>query len=98
MMRWRVSPGPGRASILPKPNPDCPERRWGPAPPTGGKNGSKRHVLVDGHGVPLSLVVTGAQRHEVTQGDTVREAVGLERPQGTRETPMRLYADKGYLG
>ncbi|WP_280512954.1 hypothetical protein [Nitrosomonas europaea] len=24
-----------------------------------GKNGSKRHLLVDGRGVPLSLIVTG---------------------------------------
>ena len=55
-------------------------------------------MLVDGHGVPLSLVVTGAQRHDVTQVDTVLDAVVLERPQGTRETPMRLYADKGYIG
>ena len=55
-------------------------------------------MLVDGHGVPLSLVVTGAQRHDVTQVDTVLDAVVLERPQGTRETPTRLYADKGYIG
>lgn len=29
--------------------------------------GTKRHVLVDGRGVPLSIVVTGANRHDVTQ-------------------------------
>ena len=32
-----------------------------------GKNGSARHSLVDGRGVPLSLVVVGANRHDVTQ-------------------------------
>lgn len=32
-----------------------------------GKNGSKRHVLVDGNGIPLSLIVTGANRHDVIQ-------------------------------
>lgn len=31
------------------------------------KKGSKRHLLVDGHGVPLSLIVTGANRHDVSQ-------------------------------
>ena len=43
--------------------------------PTGrGKKGSKRHVLVDGRGVPLSLVVTGANGHDVTQLEAVLAA------------------------
>ena len=36
-------------------------------PTDRGKNGSKRHILVEGRGVPLSIVVTGANRHDVTQ-------------------------------
>jgi hypothetical protein len=32
-----------------------------------GKKGSKRMLLVDGCGVPLSIVVTAANRHDVTQ-------------------------------
>jgi hypothetical protein len=33
-----------------------------------GKNGSERHhILVDGASVPLSLVLTGANRRDVTQ-------------------------------
>jgi transposase len=55
-------------------------------------------VLVDGHGVPLSLVVTGAQRHDVTQLETVLDAVVVERPPDTGETLQRLYADKAYIG
>ena len=39
----------------------------GPNPTDRGKNGSNRHLLVDGRGVPLSLIVTGANRHGVTQ-------------------------------
>ena len=46
----------------------------------GGKNGSKRHLPVDGRGVPLSLVVTGANAHDVTQIEAVRDAIVVKRP------------------
>jgi transposase len=36
----------------------------GPNPADRGKNGSKRHALVEGHGVPLSLIVSGANTHD----------------------------------
>jgi putative transposase len=51
----------------------------------GEKNGSKRHLLVDGRGVPLSLVVTGANRHDVSQLEAVLDAIMVERP----NPPMR---------
>jgi transposase len=61
----------------------------------GGTNGSKRHVLVDGHGAPLSLIVTGANRHDVSQLVRVLDAAVYARPgQGI----SFLYADKGYDG
>jgi hypothetical protein len=44
------------------------------------KNGGKRHMLVDGAGVPLSVVVTGANRHDVSQLETLLDAVIIERP------------------
>lgn len=43
----------------------------GPNPTDRGKNGTKRHILVDERGVPLSIVVTGANRHDVTQIEPV---------------------------
>lgn len=39
-----------------------------------GKNGSKAHLLVDGRGIPLPLVVTGANAHVVMQLDKVHTA------------------------
>lgn len=36
-------------------------------PTDRGKKGTKRHLLVDGRGVPLSLVVTGANRYNVAR-------------------------------
>jgi len=61
---------------------------------TGGKNGTKRHLLVDERGVPLSIVVTGANRHDVSQLAAVLDAIVIERP----NTVQHLCADKGYSG
>ena len=39
----------------------------GPNPTDGGEKGSKRHLLVDGRGVPLSFIVTGANVNDLPQ-------------------------------
>jgi transposase len=49
---------------------------------------------VDEIGVPLSIVVTGANRHDVTQLAAVLDGIMIERP----ETDQHLCADKGYAG
>lgn len=59
---------------------------------------TKLHLSCDGKGRPLSLVLTGGQRHESTQLgavlDTIRvPRVGRGRP---RKKPSHLIADKGY--
>lgn len=50
-------------------------------PTDRGKNGSKRHLPVDGRGVPLSLVVTGTNRHDISQLGAVLDAIVIKRPQ-----------------
>jgi putative transposase len=52
-------------------------------------------LLVDGRGVPLSLVVTGANRHDVTQLELVLEEIVIERP---KDIEQNLCADKAYEG
>jgi transposase len=52
---------------------------------------------VDGTGVPLALVVTGANRHDVSQLEAVLDAFQVERPD-IFETPQHLCLDKGYSG
>jgi putative transposase len=59
------------------------------------KKGSKRHILVDEHGVPLSIVVTGANRHDVTQLEAVLDNRIILPPE---EIEQNLCADKGYAG
>lgn len=51
--------------------------------------------MVDGRGVPLSLVVTGANRHDVSQLELVLEEIIIERP---KNIVQHLCADKGYDG
>ncbi|WP_416046923.1 IS5 family transposase [Cupriavidus basilensis] len=70
----------------------------GPNPTDRGKLGSKRHIVVDRRGVPLALLVTGANRHDsvVFEGlvDAIPSVSGLSgRP---RSRPDKLHADKGY--
>lgn len=61
------------------------------------KKGTKRHLLVDGRGVPLSLVVTGANRHDVTQLELVLDEIPIDAPDKDKVT-QHLCADKGYSG
>ncbi len=60
--------------------------------------GSKHHVIVDRHGTPLAVSLTGGNRHDVTQLIPLLDAIapirGLRgRP---RHRPKRLFADRGY--
>ncbi|WP_424923042.1 transposase [Actinomadura rubrisoli] len=41
--------------------------RTGPSPVDRGRTGSKHHVLTDGHGTPLALILTGGNRNDVTR-------------------------------
>jgi putative transposase len=51
-------------------------------------------MLVDACGVPLSIIVTGANRHDVSQLAAVLDGIVVERP----DTEQNLCADKGYAG
>ena len=64
-------------------------------PTDRGKKGTKRHLLVDGRGVPLSLVVTGANRHDVSQLELVLDEIIIDRPV---DIEQNLCADKAYDG
>lgn len=70
----------------------------GPSPVDRARPGSKRHLIVDRHGTPVAITLTGGNRHDVTQLmpllDSVPPVRGLRgRP---RRKPRRLYADRGY--
>ena len=54
-------------------------------------------MLVDGGGVPLALVVTGANRHDVSRLEALLDAIVIERPD-IFERPQHVCLDKGYTG
>lgn len=55
----------------------------------------KRHVLTDGRGVPLSLLITGANVHDKWMVADALDAVALRTSRGPRR-PANLCLDKGY--
>src|SRR5690606_23161980 len=70
----------------------------GPSPVDRGRTGSKHHVIVDRHGTPLAVSLTGGNRHDVTQLIPLVEAIPpLRGCRGRpRRRPRRLFADRGY--
>jgi putative transposase len=71
---------------------------WGPTPRIGEKNGRKRSLLVDGRGVPLSLVASGANVHDVKLLAATLDQVIRARPAPRAKAPQHLCADAGYKG
>ena len=53
---------------------------------------------MDGRGVPLSLIVTGANRHDVSQIAVVLDAIVVQRPTPPERRSKHLCADAGYTG
>ncbi len=74
------------------------QEHGGPNPTDRGENGSKRHLLVDGRGAPLSWVVTGAHRHDVTPLDAVLAGIPVKKPNPPKRRSKHLCADAGYFG
>jgi putative transposase len=71
-------------------------RKVGPNPTDRGKQGAKRSLLTEATGVPLALVIAGANRHDMTLVQSTLEAIVVPRPEPTPEQPQGLCLDKGY--
>jgi len=58
---------------------------------------SKRHVVVDGHGLPIGLHLSAGNVHDVSAAPAVLATVSVPRPRGRpRCRPGGLAADRGY--
>ena len=64
----------------------------GPNPTDRGKLGTKRHVLVDQKGVPLSVTITAANVHDMKASTDTLDKIVVERP----VKKQNLCLDKGY--
>jgi len=68
-------------------------QKTGKNPTDRGKSGAKINLLVDGRGAPISVVLTGANRHDKISAMELIVSVVLKRP-AHRE--QHLCADKAY--
>ena len=72
-------------------------QKTGPNPTDRGKSGTKRSLLVDGRGVPLAIVISGAQTPDGRLLEPTLEAMPIERP-SPETTPQHLCLDKAFSG
>ncbi|QYA98884.1 IS5 family transposase [Streptomyces anulatus] len=72
--------------------------RTGPSPVDSGRTGSKHHLITDGHGTTLAVILTGGNRNDVTQLMPLIDAIPPIRGRvgHPRRRPDSLFADRGY--
>jgi transposase len=72
--------------------------KTGKNPVDRAKLGSKHHLLVEGRGIPLSMSLTGANRHDITQLLTLIESIARVRGKRgrPRQKPKKLQGDRAY--
>jgi putative transposase len=68
----------------------------GANPTDRGKRGTKRSTLSEGHGLPLAIVVAGANVPDMKLAAPTLDAVVVVRPEPTSEQPQHLCLDAGY--
>lgn len=68
----------------------------GPNPTDRGKSGSKHHLLVEGHGIPLSVTTTAANVPEIKRVIPLVVEIPPVSEQTQPKQPERMYADRGY--
>ncbi len=68
----------------------------GANPTDRGKRGVKRSLLTDGAGIPLAVVVDGANRHDVKLLCATVDGMVIARPEPTEELPQHLCLDAAY--
>jgi putative transposase len=71
-------------------------KKTGPNPTDRAKCGVKRSLLTEGHGVPIGLVIDGANRHDMKLLRSTIESIVVERPKASAEEPQGMCLDKGY--
>ena len=64
----------------------------GPNPTDSGKSGTKRHILTDQLGIPVSVVITSANTHDMKATTDTLDSVVIKRPL----KKQYLCLDKGY--
>lgn len=74
------------------------EKKTGRSPVDRAKSGTKRSVLTDAEGIPLGVVVDGANRHDVKLARGTIEEIEVRRPRPTKKKKQNLCLDAAYVG
>ena len=78
------------------PKPPLGGKKTGPTPTDRGQGGVKRSLLTEGQGIPIGLVIDGANRHDMKLVRATLESLVVGRPEPTDDQPQGLCLDKGY--
>jgi putative transposase len=70
--------------------------KTGHNPTDRSKQGVKRSLLTEGHGVPVGLAIDGANRHAMKLVRDTLDSLVVERPEPTAEHLQGLCLDKAY--
>lgn len=68
----------------------------GPNPTDRGKNGTKKSLLTDGDGGPLSIAIAPANVNDHKLLERTLDSTVIERPEPTATNPQHLCLDKAY--
>ena len=60
------------------------------------KLGSKRHILTDKNGIPLSSFITSANTHDITVATNTIDNIIIKRPSSKYKQKQNLCLDKAY--
>jgi hypothetical protein len=63
-------------------------KKTGPNPTDRAKGGTKRSLLTEANGVPLAIVVAGANRNDFKLARETLESIVIARPKPTRNEPQ----------
>jgi putative transposase len=88
--------GSGKRLMAPMCGPRWGEKEGGPNPTDRAKSGMKDHVLSDGRGVPLSVVVTAANVNDGPMLHSLLDNQVIVRPVPTTQQPQHLCLDAGF--
>jgi putative transposase len=67
----------------------------GKNPTDRAKNGTKRHIHVDGRGIPIGVALSGANAHDITMYQECLDSSIIKRPSGNKVV-QNICLDKGY--
>ena len=91
-MNFQGLSGIGKVLMVQSPRLPWVGKKTGPNPTDRAKRGTKRSLLTDGAGVPLSMVTSSAQTHDSKLFQSTLENMILEKPDGKHH----ICADKAF--